>query len=280
MVPANGASMASSELLRTAHSNTTKAPVLFVSHGAPTFAVEPGLLGSALREHSHVLDGIHGLVVISPHWQTRGLLVSEQLQPNTVHDFQGFPESLYRIQYPARGSLAVSNLVLEALRGAGLNPQTDQQHGLDHGVWVPLLHLRAQADLPVVCVSLPMGFNPLLSCQMGKALGSIRTQGIAIIGSGSMTHNLAEFQSRTSTAPAAYVIAFTQWIRRQLECANVQALLEYRQRAPSAVRAHPTQEHLLPLFVALGATQQDDTLKVLSTEIRHGVLSMESYLWQ
>jgi len=257
----------------------TLAPVLFVSHGSPMFAVEPGPLGAQLTELGRSWDQVRGIIVVSPHWQTKGLRIGGHLQPETIHDFGGFPRVLYTLQYPAPGSLDLARQVQRTLAMTGITASIDTDQGLDHGAWVPLMHLRPQADIPVVPVSLSEDATPETALALGRALSSLRAEGIAIIGSGSMTHNLYEFRGPEVTQPQEYVIGFSNWVRSAVENRDTASLLNYRTQGPHAVRAHPTDEHFLPLFVALGASINEDSMRVLETEVRYGMLSMESYVW-
>lgn len=256
-----------------------RAPVLFVSHGSPMLAVEPGPLGAKLAELGNHWGQVRGIVVVSPHWQTKGLKVGHHPQPETIHDFGGFPRVLYTLSYPAPGSQDLARQVQKTIAAAGMHAELDSEQGLDHGVWVPLLHLRPQADIPVVPVSLPECATPETALALGHALASLREQGIAVIGSGSMTHNLYEFRGSEVTQAQAYVTEFSNWVQVHVDSRDTNALVHYRTQAPHAVRAHPTDEHFLPLFVALGASTEQDSMLVLETEVRYGMLSMESYVW-
>lgn len=256
------------------------APVLFISHGAPTFALEPGELGQQLGALGRSLTGIRAFVVVSPHWQTTDLRVSANPTPQTIHDFYGFASELYRLQYPAQGAPGMANEVATALVDAGLTASIDYQQGMDHGVWVPLLHMRPQADIPVICVSLPIDATPNSAYRMGKALSPLRQRGMAVIGSGSLTHNLMEFRGVSKPEPMSYVTEFVQWMHDAVGQRELESLLNYRTLAPHAVRAHPTEEHLLPLQVAFGASTGGDHVDAITTEVRYGMLSMESYIWR
>jgi 4,5-DOPA dioxygenase extradiol len=259
--------------------NTPLAPVLFVSHGSPMLAIEPGAVGAKLAELGNHWDGVRGIVVVSPHWQTKGQKIGHHPRPETIHDFGGFPRVLYTLSYPAAGSQDISWRVQRSLEAAGIQAELDAEQGLDHGVWVPLLHLRPQADIPVIPVSLPENTTPESALALGHALASLRAEGVAIIGSGSMTHNLYEFRGAGNVPPETYVTEFSDWIRSAVQKRDLTKLLHYRTQAPHAVRAHPTDEHFLPLFMAFGASKDEDSLRVLETEVRHGMLSMESYVW-
>ena len=170
------------------------APVLFISLGAPLFAVSPGTSGPALTAYGKQLQAAHplkGIVILSPHWMTERLTVMRNPKPKTYHDFGGFPPALYELQYPAPGDIELSDRVQALLAEAGLTPLQDPDRPLDHGVWVPLMHLFPNAELPVVQVSLPNDWGPEQVLKLGQALQALREQGILLIGSGSMTHNLA-----------------------------------------------------------------------------------------
>ncbi|MDO8769677.1 MAG: class III extradiol ring-cleavage dioxygenase [Burkholderiaceae bacterium] len=259
----------------------TTAPTLFISHGAPTFALEPGLLGPALNTLGQQLSGaktVKAVLVVSPHWQTRDVKVMTSPAPETVHDFGGFPSALYDLQYPVAGHPQLAAEVSRLLSQAGWTVGVDERRGLDHGAWVPLRHLLPKADIPVFQVSMPMGLDAASAFNLGKALAPIRESGVMIVASGSMTHNLYEFR-HSGAAQQDYAIEFTHWIRQAVSTHDIEGLLDYRQRAPHAQRAHPTEEHFLPLLVALGARSDDEAAQVIDGGVTNGVLSMESYAW-
>jgi 4,5-DOPA dioxygenase extradiol len=256
----------------------THAPVFFISHGAPTFALEPGLLGPQLQNLGARLADVKAVLVVSPHWQTRDVRVTTTQKPDTVHDFSGFPAELYTLQYPAPGQPELANVAAQLLTAAGFATGQDKQRGLDHGAWVPLYHLLPKADVPIFQVSMPVSLTTAQAVDMGRALAPLRSQGVMIVASGSMTHNLYEIR-QPDARPEAYAREFAAWVRTAVQAHAVKPLINYRSEAPHAARAHPTQEHFLPLLVALGALQDGDTFQVLDGGITHGVLSMESYVW-
>ncbi len=256
----------------------TPAPVLFISHGAPTFAIEPGKLGPQLQTLGTRLTGVRAVLVVSPHWQTRDVQVMATPQPETVHDFGGFPARLYALRYPATGAPQWAAQAAERLLQAGFATHMDTQRGLDHGAWVPLLHLLPQAQIPVFQVSMPFSLTTTQAVALGRALAPLREQGVMIVGSGSMTHNLGEFHPAV-TQPAAYAREFSAWVRTAVRAHAVNMVVQYRTEAPHALRAHPTEEHFLPLLVALGATQQGEGVQWLDGGIEHGMLCMDSYAW-
>lgn len=255
----------------------TIAPSLFVSHGSPMFAVEPGQLGPRLAELGRSLAGVRAVLVVSPHWQTRGLRVMGTARPDTIHDFGGFPPVLYTLRYDVAGAPDVAAQAATLLANAGFAVAIDEQRGLDHGAWVPLRHLRPQGDLPVFQVSLPHDIDAAGALRLGATLAPLREQGVMIIGSGSMTHNLYEF--RQHIQDPEYAQQFADWIQAAVARRDVDSLVDYRQQAPHAQRAHPTEEHYLPLLVALGASRPEDASRFIEGGMTYGVLSMDSYVW-
>ena len=254
------------------------APSLFVSHGAPTYAIEPGLAGEQLHALGLALGKPRGIVVVSPHWMTRGVAVTASARPPTIHDFGGFPDALYSLQYPAPGDGALAARAAQLLQGLGLPVRLDDTRGLDHGAWVPLLHMYPDADVPVVQVSLPHDSTAQTAFALGRALAPLAQEGVLVIGSGSLTHNLYEFRGG-DVAAADYAVEFTHWIRAAVRRGDTDALLHALRDAPHARRAHPTSDHYLPLLVAAGAAAQATPATVLDGGIRHGMLAMESYLF-
>lgn len=255
----------------------TRSPALFISHGSPMFALEPGLLGPNLARLGQSLDDVRAIVVVSPHWQTRGVQVMATAMPETIHDFGGFPAPLYQLQYPVAGDPQLAQEVLRLLDAAGLAVVANDHRGLDHGAWVPLRHLRPQGDIPVLQVSMPHDLDADGALRLGRVLAPLRGQGVLVIGSGSLTHNLYEFRQHISDPE--YAQAFADWVRDAVARRDVEALVDYRRRAPHAARAHPTEEHFLPLLVALGASNDDDASTVIEGGMTYGTLSMDSFGW-
>lgn len=272
-----------------ATSAPARVPALFISHGSPMFALDPGQTGPALQALGQRLQApdappLRGVVVMSPHWMARAPLVMTHPQPETWHDFGGFPDALYQLQYPAPGSPELAQQVLQRLQATGAPAQADPQRPFDHGAWVPLLFVLPQAQLPVIQVALPAGYTPQELYALGYALRDLREQGILIVGSGSMTHNLREFASgRPPQASGAepYVEAFSRWVEDAVQRQDSAALFNYRTLAPHAVRAHPTDEHFVTLYFALGAAgwgQPEDAPRVeyLNREVMYRYLAMDA----
>lgn len=254
-------------------------PVLFVSHGAPTFALQPGQLGPKLAAAGEALPRPRAVLVVSPHWMTRGVRVATTPAPATVHDFGGFDRALYDIQYPAPGHPELAQRTLEVLRAAGWRAEADPTQGLDHGAWVPIRFLYPQADVPVFQVSLPADLRPSEAYALGRALQPLREEGVLVVGSGSLTHNLYEFRMADDGQAAAYAREFAAWVRQVVEARDDTRLVATLDIAPHARRAHPSEEHFLPLLVAAGAAEGDANVQALEGGITYGVLSMDSYLF-
>jgi 4,5-DOPA dioxygenase extradiol len=253
------------------------APVLFISHGAPTFALEPGVLGPNLQRIGAHLEGIRAVLVVSPHWQAPGLRVMTAERPATLHDFGGFPEPLYQLQYPAPGAPDVARETADILRAAGLAVSEDATRPYDHGAWVPLRFLLPDANVPVFQLAMPADLDTAGALALGQALRPLRERGVLVVGSGSLTHNLYEVRRTADTVP--YAAAFADWATRSVLARDEEALVDYRRVSPEGARAHPTEEHYLPLLVAMGASHDDDTPSLVPGGMTYGVLSMDSYAW-
>jgi len=255
-------------------------PVLYVSHGAPLFALDPGVSGAALQSFAQSLEARpKAVVIMSPHWMPRSPAVMTGAQPATLHDFGGFPDALYQLQYPAPGAPVLAAQVIELLAQAGISAQGDAERPLDHGAWVPLMHMFADAQVPVLQVALPQRAGPREVYAIGAALQSLREQGVLLVGSGGMTHNLGEFAGPgVPTAP--YVLEFSRWVEARIVQGNMQALWDYRERAPHAQRAHPSEDHFMPLFFALGAGGVGTQAHYVSREVLYGMLAMDSFYLQ
>lgn len=263
----------------TPRADKDRAPSIFISHGSPMFALEPGRLGPQLTALGQSLGNISAAMVVSPHWQTVGpLRLTHNAAPETIHDFGGFPAPLYALRYPSKGAPESAERTAELLKTAGLPVGLDDRRGLDHGAWVPLMHLFPKADIPVFQLSMPLDLTATAAFALGSLLAELRNEGILIIGSGSLTHNLYELQ-RTDPKTVPYVGEFANWVNQIVLNGSHQELINYRAIAPHAVRAHPTEEHFLPLLVAMGAGMPDHA-RLMEGGIEYGVLSMNSYIWQ
>ena len=247
------------------------------------FALKSGSTGPVLQRWGAHLRSrypqLRGVVILSPHWMSRGLEVMAALKPDTWHDFGGFPRALYSLQYPAPGAPQLAQQVAQLLQAAGQAPQLNPERPFDHGAWVPLMHLFPQADVPVVQLSLPVDAGPAAVYALGQALRPLREAGVLLIGSGSMTHNLRDFMTG-NRAGLDYVQAFSRWIEGRIHDHDTAALLDWQHQAPQALRAHPSDDHFLPLFFALGAGGPGAVADYLSREVMDDFLAMDSFALQ
>jgi len=253
-------------------------PTLFLSHGSPMHSIEPGAAGSAWAELGKALGKPAAVLIASAHWETDVPMVTGNPRPETIHDFGGFPEALYEIRYPAPGSPDLAVRAVALLKRAGMAGGIDGCRGLDHGAWVPLRWMYPDADVPVVQISLQPGLGTRHHLRLGRALRKLEEDNVLVIGSGHMTHNLRDWM-RGQGQPQPYAEEFSEWVRARIEAHDADALADYRSRAPHATRAHPTDEHFLPLFFALGAARDNYKAERFFSSIDSGVLSMDAYLF-
>jgi 4,5-DOPA dioxygenase extradiol len=242
------------------------------------FALHPGTAGAAMRALVPQLGSPRAIVVVSPHWETAMPTVGFATQPETIHDFGGFDPRLYEMQYPAMGSPEVAALVMDALQVAGLPALPDAQRGLDHGAWIPLRQMFPGAHIPVVPLSVQSHLGPAHAYRVGQALACLAAQNILVVGSGNITHNLRDLMGLRTQGGATpdYVQTFADWVHAHLVQRDVPGLLAYRQQL-SGQRAHPSEEHLLPLFTALGAAGADAHPEAFFRGISDHVIAMDGY---
>ncbi len=252
-------------------------PAIFISHGSPMHALEPGDVGKAWRALADSLPRPRAILVASAHWDTEQPLITAMPHPETFHDFYGFPEPLYRLRYPAPGSADLAERAKLLLADTGLPSDAEYLRGLDHGVWSILLHMYPKADIPVVQVSLQTHLGPAHHYRLGQALAPLAAEDVLLIGSGQMTHNLREWGRSFGGQPAPYVLEFQEWVHKRIAAHEHDALIAYRETAPHAVRAHPSDEHFLPLFFALGAGGRDAVPLRTYDTVEGSVLAMDVY---
>jgi 4,5-DOPA dioxygenase extradiol len=246
---------------------------LFISHGAPTLPISDIPARDFLASLGASLPRPRAIVALSPHWLAGGIEVKSPARYQTWHDFGGFPEELYRLQYSPQGDSAVAARVLELLRGAGLDAQPTDDARLDHGVWVPLLLMYPAADIPVVQVSATMD-TPRHYRETGMALRPLAKEGVLVVGSGGAVHNLGALDWSGAGPAPGWAREFDDWVDTHLLADDWDALCDYRRRAPQASRAHPSEDHFLPLFFAGGAGGR---AKALHRSFSYGSLGMGCY---
>jgi len=254
----------------------TPLPSLFVSHGAPTIVLESSPAHEFLSGLGPTLGKPDAVVAVSAHWETERPAVTAAGRPATIHDFYGFPAPLYEIGYPAPGAPDLAARVIAYLEEAGLEAAADPERGLDHGAWVPLMLMYPEADVPVVQLSLQTARGPEHHLGLGRALRRLRSEGVLVMGSGGATHNLRELRPGGGPPPA-WVSEFAGWLADTLTAGREAQALRYRELAPHGARNHPSEEHLLPLFAAMGAAHPDAGARRLHASYSYGVLAMDAY---
>jgi 4,5-DOPA dioxygenase extradiol len=260
--------------------NMNRLPTLFLSHGSPMHAIEPGAAGVAWEKLGRTLPRPRAVLMVSAHWETSVPMLTGNPKPETIHDFGGFPPELYKLRYPAPGAPELATQAVSLLKDADITAGVDGCRGLDHGAWVPLRFIYPDADVPVAQLSVQPGLGTARHVELGRALAPLADDGVLIVGSGHATHNLRDWMSNPRRhEPMRYAAAFADWLRERLMAHDTDALIAYRERAPGAARAHPTEEHFLPLHVAWGAAGADPRVERFVEGFEAGALAMDSYLF-
>ncbi|HEY9081085.1 class III extradiol ring-cleavage dioxygenase [Magnetovibrio sp.] len=255
----------------------TPLPSLFISHGAPSIVTEPIAAHDFLTTLADRLPKPHAILSVSAHWETTNPTLSRDPNPETVYDFYGFPKHLYDITYPAPGAPAVADNAAQLLRDADIDADVTDTRGFDHGTWTPLALAYPDADIPTAQLSVQPDRPPLFHFKLGQALAPLRQQGILILGSGALTHNLPAAFRHDHDTPPPWVMDFVDWVHDALVQGRVEDLVNYMETAPHGAQNHPTPEHFLPLFVALGAASPDATALRMHHSMDYGVLAMDMY---
>jgi 4,5-DOPA dioxygenase extradiol len=252
---------------------SSRTPVLFIGHGSPMNAVEDNDFTRTLKKLGGLLEKPKAILCVSAHWMTEGTWVTHMPKPKTIHDFYGFPEELFAIQYPAPGSPEVAELVKRTVPEVQLD---DEMWGLDHGTWSVLRHLYPKADVPVLQLSLHMEKAPAYHYELGQKLRMLRAQGIMIVASGNIVHNLRRL--RWGEQPEAYpwAIEFDEWVKEQILQKNHRALFEEFSLSEAGQLSVPTPEHYYPLLYALGASDENDQMKFEFEGIQNSSISMRT----
>jgi 4,5-DOPA dioxygenase extradiol len=251
-------------------------PPIFISHGSPMLMLQPGRAGPAWQALAQTLPRPRAILAVSAHWNTRLPAVSAAAQPETIHDFSGFPAPLYRLTYPAPGSPELAAEVAALVPGIAI----DRQRGLDHGAWSPLRTLYPDADIPVIQLAVMPQASAEAHYRLGQQLQALPGDGVLILASGGLTHNLGDVVFDAGDGAALpYAMEFRDWFVATLENNDLPALLDWRRRAPHAARAHPSPEHLLPLFVALGAAGANAAVRIAHRDYQLAALSLDAFVF-
>ncbi len=251
--------------------NAASLPALFISHGAPTFAIEQSATTSALARIGQNLPKPRAIVIMSAHWISAKLEISSNPRPKTWHDFSGFDPKLHELQYPVAGHPALAESLAQQLSARDIACSVNPMRVCDHGVWSPLRHLYPAADVPIVQISLPQHYDSVACYQLGAQLARLRNEQILIIGSGNITHNLQALRWQADSIDDD-AKDFKLWLLQQLK-SDIPSALDWQQY-PNYQNIHPSDEHLLPLFFALGAGQR---VSVVHESMAHHSLGMDIY---
>ncbi|WP_227935441.1 dioxygenase family protein [Alkalihalobacillus deserti] len=256
-------------------------PSLFVAHGAPLLALEDNDYTQFLQSLGTLLPKPKAIVLFSAHWESSTQKVSDVDKFETIYDFGGFPEALYRIKYPAKGNETVTKEIVELFTTEGVPFEVDKTRGLDHGAWVVLKMLYPSADIPVISMSVNPHLTPEEQYKIGKSLSQFREKDILIIGSGGTVHNLGVLRMGSDDGTIdQWALDFDEWIERHINNWDIESLFQYNSFAPAAQYAVPPHgnEHFVPLFYAMGAADHDRSAKLLHRSYRYGNLSHS--VWQ
>ncbi|ENX12185.1 hypothetical protein F895_03112 [Acinetobacter sp. CIP 64.2] len=248
-------------------------PGLFISHGSPMLALDPEQVGPALYRLSSNLPKPQAIIVMSAHWESQALEVNTSTRPETWHDFRGFPPELYNIRYPAAGAPKLAEEILALFAEAGIPAHANSTRPRDHGVWMPLLHMYPNADIPVIEISLPLYMSADDIYRIGEVLSPLRARQILLIGSGSITHNLAELSWHADADVPTWASTFRNTVVSKLSHQDFDAVLNWPS-LPYIERNHPSLEHLAPLFFAMGTGHR---FNIVHSSFSMGSLGMDIY---
>lgn len=254
-----------------------KMPVLFVGHGSPMNAIEDNQYTRAWRELGERIPRPAAILSVSAHWYTRGTRIMNEENPQTIYDMYGFPQELYEITYNTPGSPTIATAV-----GDLISRETvfDHSWGIDHGTWSVLVHIYPKRDVPVFQISIDAAAPPETHYQIGKELSALREQGVLILGSGNIVHNLRQVDWGMTGKGFDWAQEFDNWIYERILAGKHDDILHDYETSGTARLAVPTPDHFFPLLYALGATDEKDSVTTFNRSCELGSLSMTSYLWE
>jgi 4,5-DOPA dioxygenase extradiol len=256
-----------------AERESARMPVLFIGHGSPMNAIEDSEFSRAWSDIARHIPRPTAILCISAHWQSDGARVTAMKQPRTIHDFSGFPDELNEMKYPAHGSPDLARKVRELPGADSILP--DQDWGLDHGTWSVLCRMYPEADVPVVQLSLDRDRTPDEHYKLGRLLQPLREQGVLILGSGNMVHNLGMME--WTNTPFDWAARFDLKLKSLIDVRDDEALVSYPKLGPDAALAIPTNEHYLPMLYALASTKSDEPLRFFAEKVTLGSISMRAF---
>ncbi len=256
-------------------SHSERMPVLFIGHGSPMNAIDNNEYTRTLTTLGTQLPKPKAILVVSAHWLTEGSWVTEMAHPKTIHDFYGFPQALFDVQYPAPGSPEVAQFI-QAFNFQPKIRGDNENWGLDHGTWSILRHMYPLADIPVLQLSLNISQPPDYHFNLGKQLSKLRDRGVLLLGSGNLVHNLQQIRWEPKAKPWEWAIKFDEWLKKKLLERDFSAVLNDFHSSPEGKLSIPTLDHYYPIHYILGAANDRDELKFEYEEIQNGSISMLS----
>ncbi|MEI6092959.1 MAG: 4,5-DOPA dioxygenase extradiol [bacterium] len=248
-------------------------PVLFIGHGNPMNAIQQNRFTKKLTELGSIIPTPKSILCISAHWTTTGTMLTHMQNPKTIHDFYGFPKKLFDVQYPAPGNPSLAELIKTSIKGTKIKLD-DEEWGLDHGTWSVLTHIYPMAAIPVVQMSLDMTKSSEYHFKLGQELNALRAEGVLIIGSGNIVHNLSEMDSHPVGKAYDWAIEFDEWVKQQITTRDYSLLINQATKTKSGKLSIPTWEHWYPLLYILGSSDPTDKLCFEYEGIDHGSISM------
>lgn len=252
-----------------------RAPVYFIGHGSPMNALAENAYTRALNRMQAIYPNPRAILCISAHWMTEGTWVTHMPKPKTIHDFYGFPQALFDVQYPAPGDPALAEMIAKTVARPNVHLD-DEMWGLDHGTWSVLRHMYPKADIPVLQLSLYMSQPPEYHFQLGTRLRELRGHGVLIVGSGNIVHNLRQIRWEENAEPFDWAVEFDEWAKARLVERNYPALMNEYNRFEAGKLSVPTPDHYYPLLYTLGAADENDDLSFEYEEMQNGSISMRS----
>jgi 4,5-DOPA dioxygenase extradiol len=252
-----------------------KMPVLFLGHGSPMNAIEENEFTKTWNELGTSIPKPKAILCISAHWETKGTFVTAMEQPRTIHDFGGFPQALFNVQYPAPGSPEVATEVQKLIRKTEL--QLDHEWGLDHGTWSIIKHIYPDADVPVLQLSLDYSKPAQWHYELAKELAALRNKGVLIIGSGNVVHNLRMLQWHNPNATYDWAVEMNEAVKNYIVSGNHEPLIKYDTLGKAAALSIPSPEHYLPLLYTLGLQEEQEKVTVLNDMLQMGAIAMTSF---
>ncbi len=263
---------------KTSRSNShrsSRLPVLFIGHGSPMNAIQENAFTRSLVNLGKTLPHPKAILCISAHWLTDGTWITHMPNPKTIHDFGGFPKPLFDIQYPAPGSPEFADLVGFEVKNPTVK-NDDETWGLDHGSWSVLRHMYPKADVPVLQLSIDIQKPGEYHYQLGRHLQRLREQGVLIVGSGNVVHNLRQISWEPESKPFDWSVEFDEWVRVKLEKRDLKALCSDYLSSAAGRLSVPTPDHYYPLLYTLGAADNDDELSFDFEGFQNGSISMRT----